>query len=149
MKSSVIRLTLLALSFATALAFASCNRHSPALVIAGALNDIAASIDKAPDIQQAHEAIEHESRPLTDRINSIIEQNPDYELTPDDKAAIKASLRSIMEVSMKKSLETSGEKPEGIDATINSLMELNVYPAVDNARQLSDLARQVNLSPMP
>ncbi len=133
------------LSFALALLLgllvAACSSgESPALEIADGFNSISDKIEKATTDIQSLEIIESANDEVGSRIETVLKENADYELTDDDRAALKTAMKHFLETSMKKSMEIAGSKPEGVEETVESMMELKVNPQIDAAKTLGDLS---------
>ncbi|MCM1348367.1 MAG: hypothetical protein NC338_03065 [Firmicutes bacterium] len=127
------------LMFTVLMLVTSCRNDSPAREYADVFNDIAAEIDRENSNEATLKMFQSGKPEWTERVQQIIEGNEDYELTADDKTLIKESMKHFLEVSVKKSLEFQGEKPEGTEASVNAMLEMSVYPKIDAARTLGDL----------
>ena len=105
---------------------------------------MAAEIDRTSDKEQCRHMLLDGKSEWEKQLSAIIEHNGDYKLTDNDRTLLKNAMKSYMEVSMKKSIEFSGSSAEGIEEMTNSMLETIVYPKVDAAEKLSDLASPIN-----
>lgn len=117
----------------------SCRSESPAEQCAKDVEKIAAEIDGMPSDASTMKRIEESIPKWNDELDAHINANADYVLTEADKEALKKAVKSLFEVSTKKSMEVLGERPAGAEAMINQMLENTVYPAIDSSKTLGDL----------
>lgn len=118
---------------------ASCQDKSPVAEYASIFNSLADKVEKTTS-EAEYAAVMNDSK-LEDgeRLKELMENNADYELTPEDKTQIKEAITRLYTASMKKSLEFQGQSTEGCEAIAESVLEAAAYPVVDRARTLNDV----------
>lgn len=136
----------LSLLFALAIVLTACtSKESPALKIADGFNTLADQIEKATPDKSALESIEKTNEKVGAEMEQILKDNSDYELTDDDRAVLKEAMKHFLVTSMKKSMEIAGTQTDGIEETVNSMMELRVNPQIDAAKTLGELGNTAKL----
>ena len=126
------------------IALASCSSESPAADYAKGFSEMAAEIDRTSDNEQCRRMLTDGKTEWKTQLNSIVERNGSYKLTDSDRTLLKNAMKSYMEVSMKKSIEFGGSTSEGIEEMANSMLETIVFPKIDAAETLSDLAAPID-----
>lgn len=143
---SLSRFSLCGCIIAIAAALSSCSSgESPALKIAEEFNSLSAQIEKAAPDTKSLESIEEVNSKVGEEMETLMKENADYELTDDDRSALKKAMKNFLETSLKKSMEVAGQKTEGIEETVNTMMEMKVNPQIDAAKTLGDLGNATKL----
>lgn len=135
----------LIIGLALLLTFNACAEKSPADEIASLIEQRAAAIDRTSTPQEAFEVASTQQAEFMPEFTKIVETNPDYRLTDDDRQRLKTAIHNFLEVSYKKSTGFNGEKPENLDASINSTMQNVIDPIIDNATTLGQLSSSIRL----
>ena len=118
-----------------------CNRQSPVTQYIAIFDEIAAEIDRASTTEEVRTVMTAQQSQWNERVEQLVQANGDYKLTDDDRRMLKDSMKRYMQSVTKKSLELDGQKPEGIEETVNSMLETFIYPSIDAATTLGDLSK--------
>lgn len=138
-----IRLVLLALIIA---AITSCTKSdSPVSQIVDILNETTQQITDASDAAQGREAIKAAQSESTEKINSILEKNKDYQLTDADKSALKEAMKKTLMASASKALPEGALSSADTDAMVTNIFTSFIAPAIDNAHLLGELSLNTRL----
>jgi len=139
-----IRLTLVAFTIFSVFSFISCSKNSsPVTEYAQIFETAASELSEADSNEEATKIIADGTQKWQEQAAEIMKSNADYRLTPEDKQLLRDVMKRYMETTMKKSLEISQQPTDGIQEMATSILEATVYPAIDQAETLGDLASSV------
>lgn len=126
----------------------SCAKQTPVTEYVKLFEEISAQIDKASSKDEVYDVMTSKQSEWIAKAEQLVADNSDYQLTDEDRQMLKDSMKSYLEVMTKKSLELAGQKPEGVEETVNTMLDVYVYPSIDAAKTLGDFSttRAINSS---
>lgn len=123
---------------------AACSSESPVEKMADFYTSAASDISSAQSETDVVQLIGKQEAKGAEIIDRLLDDQADYVLTDNDKALFKKAFAEYYRACLVKSVQLSGADTAGIDETVAYTMESMIYPKVDQATKLGDLAGSGN-----
>lgn len=138
---TIIRLTLIAIALVVSTSLFSCAKsQSPVEEYVEIFQSAADELSKATTDEEATRILAEGSKEWTEKETEIMNSNSDYKLTAEDKQILRDAMKTYMEITIRKSLEISQQSTEGVQEMASNVLEATIYPTIDRAETLGDLA---------